>query len=177
MQLRRFLFLFLLSGFIAATLPAQNINRYIRISRHGINEIVRHPLGSVSNPGENFQFRYEVEPGKSMLRRINKSFPEFRQIATGSDELQVTRNTVLLEELDREAEEALNNLFRSTAGNLPVLLTDDIPLIARDSYGNGSSTIPVATETVMQATTSIQIGSEALSILEQSIATPAGKLP
>lgn len=177
MQLRRFLFLFLLSGSIAATLPAQNIDRYIRISRQEINEIVRHPLANVRNPGENFQFRYEVEPGKSMLRTINKKFPEFRQIATGSDELQVTRNTLLLEELDREAEEALKNPLRSAAGSLPVLLPDVIPLIASDSSGNGSSTITVAGEAEMSATTSLQISSEAVSISEHGTATPTRKLP
>ncbi len=96
---------------IGAVTYAQTVSRWLRIpSGSTPPTILRHHLGAPQSPGLNFQFSYEKTPVRPLERLINRSIPEAAPAFVESEEpTNAGQNAMKLEELNREAEEALTN--------------------------------------------------------------------
>lgn len=177
MQLKRVVLIFTAAFCFATSTEAQSINNYIRVPRQGVPVIIRHPLADVRNPGETFEFRYEVEPARSMLRRINRSFPEASPVATESEDLSGQRNTLAIEELDREALQALMNPDKASKKALTATATDIIKPENNPQHSIGSMTSQIASATEISGAAKSLIGSMTAGLQVNQVATPAAKLP
>lgn len=96
---------------IGAVTYAQTVSRWLRIpSGSTPPTILRHHLAAPQSPGFNFQFSYEKTPVRPLERLINRTIPEASTAAVDSEEpTNAGQNAMKLEELNREAEEALAN--------------------------------------------------------------------
>ena len=93
-----------------ALLSARNIDRWLRLPLHAQPRIIRNPLDEAGNPGISLHFSYEKQPVRPLEIFINRYIPEASAPTTASPEQQLLlRNTMISEELDREAAEALLN--------------------------------------------------------------------
>ncbi|HNX75852.1 MAG TPA: hypothetical protein PLM07_02975 [Candidatus Rifleibacterium sp.] len=99
-----------------ALLSAKNIDRWLRLPLHGQPRIIRSPLDEIGQPGSSLHFGYEKQPVKPLENFINRYIPEASSPASSTSEHQLLlRNTMISEELDREAAEALLNPRKITA--------------------------------------------------------------
>ena len=93
----------------AAPAAAQTVTRWNRIPANGgTPQTIRHPLERADQPGELFRFSYETPPVTTMMRRIRYGFSElFPEPVPELNEVDISRATQMLEELDNEADSAL----------------------------------------------------------------------
>lgn len=146
---------------LVGLLPAQTLRRNLRLPYNDRPRIIRHPLADNTSNGETLYFKFESEPLRQMLRRIHRSIPEADRLASAPEEiLDISKSTMIIEELNREAAEALENPASASmlTGSAPIDLiasapaeinaSEPVKLIA--SYPpeiNASPTIPVASVT------------------------------
>ncbi len=98
----------LIFGATGQAIP-QTVTRWQKIpAQGGSPQTIRHPLERADQPGELFRFRYESPPVTTMMRRIRHGFSElFPEPVPEISSIDISRATQLLEELDNEADSAL----------------------------------------------------------------------
>ncbi|HAE40408.1 MAG TPA: hypothetical protein DCG57_17515 [Candidatus Riflebacteria bacterium] len=102
------IFIIILLAGLSVPTGARTISRWHRLPRHGPPVVIRHPLERSDLAGDLLHFRYESEPVKPLMRVIRRGFVElYPEEPPEEGEVDISRSTQLLEELENEAEEAL----------------------------------------------------------------------
>jgi len=122
---------------------------------HGEPELIRHPLQRTDQSGELFRLRYETLPVTTMMQRIRRGFSElFPEPAPEESYIDISRSTQQLEQLDNEADNALE------LGYDELDLSNDISIFdsdrATEITATDSSALPETPE-LMPATVSFSI--------------------
>ncbi|PKL50142.1 MAG: hypothetical protein CVV42_03905 [Candidatus Riflebacteria bacterium HGW-Riflebacteria-2] len=115
----------------------QTITRWHRIPGHGQPQIIRHPLEHADQPGELFRFSYETPPVKPMMRRLRRGFSElFPEPVPEESYIDISRSTQKLEELDNEADNALELGYEKLDTDNDISIFDPDRLIVDTATGS-----------------------------------------
>lgn len=101
--------------FVGGQVLPQTITRWHRIPGEGQPQLIRHPLERADQPGQLFQLRYENLPQARMQSRLKHGFNELLvKPVQKVDEIDISRATQQLENLDNEANMALEQGYEQT---------------------------------------------------------------
>lgn len=104
--------LFLLSFFCITSMhsSAQKITRFLNIPAYSSGTFTKFNLKNKGVSGKQLKLNYDTVPLRNTMRLINRNFKEIyvkEQIGTSSLELDISKATILQENLLREAEQSL----------------------------------------------------------------------
>lgn len=116
MQFRKTYLLIFPALLLTQTLFSQTLWRGLRLPQNDRPSFTRHPLANSQSPATILHFKYEPEPVKPLLHLIHRGIVEANPIASASEEIfDIGKSTMVLEELSREAAEALANPVTSAS--------------------------------------------------------------
>lgn len=143
---------------LLSPLAAQTVVRWHRLPRQSQPIVIRHPLERSDQPGELLQFRFETRPVTPLMRVIRRGFTELFPVAVPEEEIvDISRSTVFVEELNKEADTALSHGY------------DHLELSKESDFSIFDPVVPAATDSLLlpeqpelpQATVSLTLsGSE-----------------